>query len=149
MSSSLVYRDDQHNPKELLRPLLDDIVLYLNSEGKICYGLVTAILTKNRVTVKTNLYGKPTFLPMHSRLLNLLFRHSEWDQDVPSSCFSQPNPVNEKLKEAENLTIWKCDHLITWNCACFNTRSVTSDPNLFLSRYVADGVTPAQFLLKI
>ena len=97
--------DDQHNPKELLRPLLEDIVLYVNSEGKICYGLVTAILTKNRVTVKTNLFGKPTFLPMHSRLLNLLFRHSEWDQDVPSSSFSRPNSVDQKLKEAETLTI--------------------------------------------
>ena len=97
--------NDQHNPEELLRPLLDDIILYLNSEGKVCYGLITAILTKNRVTVKTDLYGKATFLTMHSRLMNLLFRNSEWKHDVPSTCSSQPNPVDEKLKEAENLRI--------------------------------------------
>ena len=38
--------NDQHNPKEFLRPLLGDIVLYLNSEENVCYGLITAILTK-------------------------------------------------------------------------------------------------------
>ena len=89
--------NDQHNPKEFLRPLLHDMVFYLNSEEKVCYGLITAILTKNRVTVKTELYGKATYLPMHSRVLNLLFRNSEWKHDIPSTCSSQPNPVDEKL----------------------------------------------------
>ena len=86
---------------------MGDVVLYVNSEEKICYGLITGILTKNRVTVKTQLYGKPVFLPMHTHVLNLLFRSSEWEEGLPLKILSQSDPNDEKINQAENLKMSK------------------------------------------
>ena len=71
--------NDQHLPSKHLQPLVGDTVLYLYSDDKASYGLIKEIPTKNRVTVKTQLHG----IPMHSRLLSLLFRGSEWLNDLP------------------------------------------------------------------
>ena len=83
---------------------MGDVILYLNSEDKISYGLITGILTKNRLAVKTQLYGKPVTLPMHSRVLNLLFRGSEWQGDLPLEVLSQDSN-HEKISQAEHLRI--------------------------------------------
>ena len=39
--------NDQHLPSEHLQPLVGDIVIYLNSDDKTSYRLITEILTKN------------------------------------------------------------------------------------------------------
>ena len=60
-----------------LKPEVDDIILYKSSDGRR-FGIISAILDKNMVEIKTTYYGQIQTRVKHSRLLTLLHRKNEW-----------------------------------------------------------------------
>jgi hypothetical protein len=69
-----------------LDPEVEDIVLYKTSDSNRKFGIVTKILEKNMVQVRTTYYGSVQLLQKHKRLLVLIFRKSEWNHDgIPTS----------------------------------------------------------------
>ena len=69
-----------------LSPVIEDIVIYKASDSKRKFGIVTEILEKNMVRVRTTHYGTVQLIDKHKRLLILIFRKSEWNQNgIPTS----------------------------------------------------------------
>ena len=69
-----------------LDPVLGDVVIYKASDDRRNFGIVTEILEKNMVRVRTTLYGVVQEVEKHKRLLILIFRKSEWNQDgIPTT----------------------------------------------------------------
>ena len=69
-----------------LDPVVEDIVIYKTSDNNRKFGIVTKILEKNMVQVRTTHYGTVQLLEKHKRLLVLIFRKSEWNQDgIPTT----------------------------------------------------------------
>ena len=64
-----------------LQPQVDDVVLYKSSDGRK-FGIISKILDKNMIEVRTTFYGSVQLRIKHIRLLTLIHRKSEWD---PSS----------------------------------------------------------------
>ena len=65
-----------------LKPLVGDIVLYLDSAKVKRFGLVLEILLQNQVMIRSKLNNVQVDRPYHIRLLSLLYRPSEWAQDI-------------------------------------------------------------------
>ena len=98
----------QTKPREALTPQVGDVVLYLNSEAVTRYGLITQILERNQVMVKTQLYNNPIDLPMHIRKLTLLFRPTEWTEHgtpVAIEDVETDDPLQGKVKELLQMKI--------------------------------------------
>ena len=97
----------QTRPKEMLSPMEGDIVLYKNSDKppQTRYGLILEILGKNQVTVKTQLFGKATELPMHISTLSLLFRPAEWSNYGTPVITTADCPLEKRVEELCDLKI--------------------------------------------
>ena len=98
----------QTKPRERLSPQIDDVVLYHNSEAVVRYGLITQLLGRNQVMVKTQLYNNPIDLPMHIRTLTLLFRPTEWTEHgtpVAVEDVENDDPLQSKAKELLQLKV--------------------------------------------
>ena len=83
-----VRQGDDSKPDLLaLNPEVDDIVLYKTSDNNNRkFGIVTAILEKNMIQIRTTFYGSVQLQNKHKRLLVLIFRKSEWNQNgIPTS----------------------------------------------------------------
>ena len=65
-----------------LKPLVGDIVLYFDSAKVKRFGLVLEILLQNQVMIRSKLNNVQVDRPYHIRLLSLLYRPSEWAQDI-------------------------------------------------------------------
>ena len=91
----------QSTPKELLYPMIGDVVLYKNSDTppQTRYGLIKEVLKKNQVVVKTQLFGKPADLKMHISTISLLFRPAEWQHSLPVMPQPQDSPADIRSKE--------------------------------------------------
>jgi hypothetical protein len=61
-----------------LQPAIEDVVLYKTSDGRK-FGIITKILEKNMIEVRTTYYGSVTTRVKHVRLLTLIHRKSEWN----------------------------------------------------------------------
>ena len=61
-----------------LQPQVGDVVLFKTSDGRK-FGIITEILKKNMIEVRTTFYGQVTIRVKHVRLLTLIHRASEWD----------------------------------------------------------------------
>ena len=68
--------------------MLDDIVIFQTSDKKRKFGIIIEILEKNRIKVKTTLYGVVQDVEKHIRLLILIFRKSEWNADGTPKSFT-------------------------------------------------------------
>ena len=93
-----------------MSPQIDDVVLYHISEAVVCYGLITQLLGRNQVMVKTQLYNNPIDLPvpMHNRTLTLLFRPTEWTEHGTSVAIKDvenDDPLKSKTKELLQLKV--------------------------------------------
>ena len=64
-----------------LHPEVGDIVLYKTSDARK-FGIISAILEKNMIQIRTTFYGSVQLQTKHKRLLVLVHRQSEWN---PSS----------------------------------------------------------------
>ena len=64
-----------------LHPEVGDIVLYKTSDARK-FGIISAILDKNMIQIRTTFYGSVQLQTKHKRLLVLVHRKSEWN---PSS----------------------------------------------------------------
>ena len=64
-----------------LHPQVNDVVLYKTSDGRK-FGIISKILDKNMIEIRTTFYGSVQLRIKHKRLLVLIHRQSEWD---PSS----------------------------------------------------------------
>ena len=98
----------QTKPRERLSPQIDDVVLYFNSEAVVRYGLITQLLGRNQVMVKTQLYNNPIDLPMHIRMLTLLFRPTECTEHgtpVAVEDVENDDPLQSKAKELLQLKV--------------------------------------------
>ena len=96
-----------------LKPEIHDIVIFKDSKGMKKFGRIISIDTNQMVTLQCLHHGTPITRQFHIRLLNLLFRKQEWNEDVPAKCQSDgANPeVNHKLDEmtvARKQVYWKC-----------------------------------------
>jgi hypothetical protein len=83
-----VRQGDNSKPDLLaLDPEVGDIVLYKTSDNNNRkFGIVSAILEKNMVQIRTTYYGSVQLQNKHKRLLVLIFRKSEWNQNgIPTS----------------------------------------------------------------
>jgi hypothetical protein len=65
------------------KPLVNDIVLFRDSEKKKCFGVIKEILPKNQVMISSVLNGTVTTGQFHNRVLVLLYRPQEWENDIP------------------------------------------------------------------
>ena len=65
-----------------LKPQVGDLVLYLDSAKVKRFGLVLEMLLKNQVMIRSKLNNIQVDRPYHIRLLSLLYRPSEWAQDI-------------------------------------------------------------------
>jgi hypothetical protein len=66
-----------------LKPLVNDIVLFRDSEKKKRFGIIMEILLKNQVMIRSILNGIVTLRQFHIRVLVLLYRPQEWVNDIP------------------------------------------------------------------
>ena len=74
---------DQKHALIELHPCVGDVVFFLNSEKKKCFGLIVAILKDNQVLVRRKYQGTITEQNLHVRVLTLIYRPSEWNHDIP------------------------------------------------------------------
>ena len=97
----------QSSPRELLSPMIGDVVLYKNSDTppQTRYGLVQEVLRKNQVLVKSQLLGKPADLKMHISTISLLFRPAEWQHSLPVMPQPQDSPSDIRSKEFRDMEI--------------------------------------------
>ena len=65
-----------------LKPLVGDVVLYLDSNKVKRFGLIMEILAKNQVLLRSKLNNTQVDRPYHIRLISLLYRPSEWTGDI-------------------------------------------------------------------
>ena len=75
--------DNQKKSYSTLKPLLHDIVLYLDSDKKKRFGIILELCEKNQVIIRSVLYGSTTTRKFHIRVLTLLYRPQEWEGDFP------------------------------------------------------------------
>ena len=55
--------------------------LYINSEGKKCFGCILKVHDKNMVTIRSIRYGKAVERESQVRVLVLLYRNKEWNNE--------------------------------------------------------------------
>ena len=77
----------QKKPRETLKPQLNDIVMFNDSEDKKRFRVIIEIADKNQVIMRSVLYGSVIQRKFHIRVLILLFRPSEWHHDIPLTIF--------------------------------------------------------------
>lgn len=77
--------------------MIDDVVIFLNSEGKKHFGIITEIFQNNMIVILCILNKKKTERQYHRRLLRLVHRKSEWNYDFPV------DQCKEKYSEKENI----------------------------------------------
>ena len=87
--SGVRYADEKsgNNQKKCyksLKPLVNDIVLFKDSEKKKRFGIIVEILLKNQVMIRSILNSVATLRQFHVRVLILLYRPQEWINDIPS-----------------------------------------------------------------
>ena len=66
-----------------LKPNVNDVILFLDSDHKKRFGVILEILEKNQVLIRSILAGSVIERKFHVRVLTLLFRPSEWRDDIP------------------------------------------------------------------
>ena len=117
-------------PKELLSPREGNIIQYKNSDKppQTIYGLILEILRKNQVTVKTQLFGKATDLPIHISTLSLLFRPTEWSNYGTPVITKADCPLEKRVEELCDLKI--VPQAAQWN-EQMTKKGVFCTPNLF------------------
>ena len=67
-----------------LKPLVGDVVFFVNSEKKKTFGIIVEILNENQVSIRTKYHGTIQLRSVHIRVLTLLFRPEEWVDDLPA-----------------------------------------------------------------
>jgi len=67
-----------------LKPLVGDVVFFVNSEKKKTFGIIIEILNENQVSIRTKYNGTVQLRSLHIRVLTLLFRPEEWIDDLPA-----------------------------------------------------------------
>lgn len=83
----IVMGEDSKPDTKGLLPQVDDIVLYKSDKSRK-FGIITALHDKNICSVRTVHYNQVTVLEKHARLLQLLFRATEWtNSGIPVSLF--------------------------------------------------------------
>jgi hypothetical protein len=75
--------NDQKKAYSTVKPQINDVVMFKDSEKKSRFGVILQILDKNQVMIRSVLYGNVTERKFHVRVLTLLFRPSEWKDDFP------------------------------------------------------------------
>ena len=75
--------DNQKKSYSTLKPLVHDVVLFLDSDKKKRFGVILEICEKNQVMIRSVLYGSVTTRKFHIRVLTLLYRPQEWEGDFP------------------------------------------------------------------
>ena len=85
-SSALAYQDPRitgpfkpRNSEIFLQPLVNDIVIYIDSREKIRFGKITEVLSNNTVRLLCLQFNKPILQDFHIRTLKLLHRPTEWN----------------------------------------------------------------------
>ena len=68
---------------ESLKPNIHDVVLFYDSDQRKRFGVVLEVLEKNQVLIRSILAGSVIERKFHVRVLVLLYRSSEWNNDVP------------------------------------------------------------------
>ena len=68
-----------------LDPMIGDIVLYEDSTKHKCFGKIIRLIDQNQVVVLSTLNIKHIERDLHKRVLILLFRKSEWEDDFPKN----------------------------------------------------------------
>ena len=67
-----------------LKPLVGDVVFFINSEKRKSFGVIVEILSdKNQVSIRSKYQGSVQIRTVHVRVLTLLYRPSEWKNDIP------------------------------------------------------------------
>jgi len=68
-----------------LKPLVGDVVFFMNSEKRKSFGVIVEILNDNQVSIRTKYHGSIHLRSIHVRVLTLLYRPSEWVNDIPAN----------------------------------------------------------------
>ena len=66
-----------------LKPNVNDVILFHDSDHKKRFGVILEILEKNQVLIRSILAGSVIERKFHVRVLVLLYRPSEWKNDIP------------------------------------------------------------------
>ena len=75
--------NDQKKSFTDLKAKVGDVVLFKDSEKRKRFGIIVEILEKNNVTIRSVLNSVVTLRQFHVRVLILLYRPEEWQQDLP------------------------------------------------------------------
>ena len=68
-----------------LKPLVGDVVFLINSEKRKSFGVIVEILNDNQVSIRSKYQGSIQLRSVHVRVLTLLYRPSEWVNDIPAN----------------------------------------------------------------
>ena len=74
--------NDQKKTFGKLKPAINDIVMYVDSEKRKRFAVITNILEKNQVELRSDLNGTVVLRIFHIRVLILLYRAAEWCNDI-------------------------------------------------------------------
>ena len=89
-STSTAYQDTRaKNSRNIraiekeLKPLVGDVVIYLDSKDNKKFGVITSVDSLQLVTIKCLHHKTQIEKQIHIRLLSLLFRPTEWNSGIP------------------------------------------------------------------
>ena len=112
-----------------LKPEIHDIVIFKDSKGMKKFGRIISIDTNQMVTLQCLHHGTPITRQFHIRLLNLLFRKQEWNEDVPAKC--QPDRVNPEVNQLDEEAVARKQ--VYWNPINQEVSFLKDDPPARLS----------------